>query len=76
MALKPKQKKWLAIYLCLIVFNCLCIYFGEPDSFNLDLWPFNVGSRGYNYDWFDFLVYTIGPVVFYFIVKLFKESRE
>ncbi len=84
--LQPKQKKILAIYLCWIVFNFILLSFGNIDDFNTGLWPFARIGRSYNpisgwcghggYDWFDFLVYTLSPIVIYIIAKLFKEGKE
>lgn len=83
--LEPFQKKVLAIYLCWIVFNFILLCCGSIDEFDTKLWGFydfldiDYYSHWFDmdlYDWFDFLIYTIGPVIIYIIYKLFKESSE
>lgn len=81
--LSKKGKRYLAIYLSWVVLNFVLLCFGDIDRFGTSFWPFN-GKKiyggwydyGYGYDWFEFFVYTVGPIVIGIIIKLFKDSRN
>lgn len=81
--LSSTWKKRLAFYLIWIVFNFILLCCGSIDEFDTRLWGFydflDIGYYSYwfdmdLYDWFDFIVYTIGPVIFYIIAKLIKDA--
>lgn len=80
--LSKKGKRYLAIYLSWVVLNFVLLCFGNIDEFGTSFWPFNGDeindSWGYGdgYDWFEFFVYTIGPIVIGIIIKLFKDSKN
>ena len=80
--LSKKGKRYLAIYLSWVVLNFVLLCFGNIDEFGTSFWPFNGDkinhSWGYGrgYDWFEFFVYTVGPIVIGIIIKLFKDSRN
>lgn len=77
--LSKKGKRYLAIYLSWVVLNFVLLCFGNIDEFGTSFWPFN-GHKIYSYrcgyDWFEFFVYTVGPIVIGIIIKLFKDSRN
>lgn len=79
--LSKKGKRYLAIYLSWVVLNFVLLCFGNIDEFGTSFWPFNgdkIDRWGYGdgYDWFEFFVYTIGPIVIGIIIKLFKDSKN
>lgn len=80
--LSKKGKRYLAIYLSWVVLNFVLLCFGNIDEFGTSFWPFNGDKINYSwgygdgYDWFEFFVYTVGPIVIGIIIKLFKDSRN
>ncbi|MCQ2270864.1 MAG: hypothetical protein MJZ52_06540 [Bacteroidales bacterium] len=80
--LSKKGKRHLAIYLSWCVLNFVLLCFGNIDNFGTNFWPFNgeeideYYDGGCGYDWFEFFVYTVGPIIIGIIIKLFKDSRS
>ena len=78
-SVSKKAKKILAIYLSWIVLNFILLCFGNINEFNTSFWPFNgkdIDGPYRGYDWFEFFVYTVGPIVIGVIIRLYKESKD
>lgn len=62
---------WFLLHLILLLIN-----WKASDYANEIFWPFSEGSELENYDFSEFLLYTLVPLIILVIVNLFKDPKE
>lgn len=82
---KNPKKAWLATYLIWVGIHFVLLFWGakrwEPYNedflgLNHDIWPFGNTTLRSDYDFSEFIVYTIVPLIVYWVIRLYKESRS
>lgn len=66
----------IAILLLWTFINVILLSISEADSYKSELWPFTSRSSVDTYDFTEFLLYVLGPVVIVIVVSLLKEEEH
>lgn len=79
------KKRLLAFYLIWIGIHFILLFWGTENwnpgfenffDIQYGVWPFSSGELHEDYDISEFLVYSCVPLIIYWVIRLFKESRE
>ena len=74
--------RWKAIYLAWIFIHFILLLTGRPlFKYDTDFYPFEYIYQKQNlnfdvsvYDYSEFLIYTLTPIVLYFVIKLWNKK--
>lgn len=79
-----KQRQFISIYAVWFFINLVCLFIGfteTSDKYREEFWPFAKGDKyhsslAYIYDFSEFLVYGIGPLVIWFAYTNFTKDKK